>query len=175
MLAWCTVVSKFKLFKALPSSFSQRVGNYEESHKWNSFLTFFQGIVTSTNFKPNLASKQQIYDFWYQLKSETMSDFWTGDIWHFTGPSQILSVLTDRPTHFVKTANLFTISPFSHGNINFHLLFGCQVGLKICWSHDSLEKSQMKSGHRGLCRDTNYWFLCSVIYFSFNAQRKWRC
>ena len=45
----------------------------------------------------------QSYDFWYQLKYETMSDFWTGNILHFTGPSQFSSVLTDGPTHVLKT------------------------------------------------------------------------
>jgi hypothetical protein len=50
-------------------------------------------------------SPVQCCDFWYKLKFETMSDFWTGGILHFTSPSRILSVLTDGPTPFVKTAN----------------------------------------------------------------------
>jgi hypothetical protein len=48
---------------------------------------------------PTWRSPGQSYDFCYQLKSESMLDFLTSDIWHFTGPNQILSVLSDEPTN----------------------------------------------------------------------------
>ena len=66
-------------------------------------LIFYPGMTSSTNFKPNMAFT------WaeYELKSEAMQDFQTGDIWHFTGTSQILLVLSDAPTHIVKTVKLF--------------------------------------------------------------------